>query len=187
MSHDRAKGRPTPTRKESEKRQLRPLVADKKAAKRRQREANNKRWKAQQDALMGHGDPRDLPLQDQGKDRKFIRDYIDSRWTLTEFMLPILVIFVAFSFFGPIFTHDVTQPLFVIPVYIMWAIIILGICEVIFYTWRINRYLMKKNHGNYSKKGTGRYVLFRITALRRTRRPVPTVKRGEIPFNPPLR
>ncbi|MDO5747835.1 MAG: DUF3043 domain-containing protein [Actinomycetaceae bacterium] len=180
----KGKGRPTPKRREAQQRNLRPIVVDKKEAKRRKREANNKRWQAQQAALMGRGDERDLPLQDQGPHRKFIRDYVDSRRTLSEYMLPMLLFFIFFSFLGPAFSKDMQSTLFLIPVYTMWGIVIAGLCEVIFYVRKINKILLRRTNGNYSTKGNGRYVLFRITALRRTRRPVPMVKRGEIPFNP---
>ena len=43
----------------------------------------------QNDALMG-GDQRYLPAVDRGSQRRYIRDYVDARRNLGDFMLAIL-------------------------------------------------------------------------------------------------
>src|SRR5207245_8251961 len=40
------------------------------------------------------GDERALPPRDQGQVRRFARDYVDSRRTLGELMLPSMVLFI---------------------------------------------------------------------------------------------
>ena len=58
------KGRPTPTRKQAQARNNRPLVpADRKEAKRRASQARNARFRAEQEALIT-GDEQHLPARD---------------------------------------------------------------------------------------------------------------------------
>ena len=80
------KGRPTPSRKEQQAARRQPLVvSDRKEAKAREREAMAKARERQNDALMG-GDQRYLPAVDRGSQRRYIRDYVDARRNLGDFI-----------------------------------------------------------------------------------------------------
>ena len=41
------------------------------------------------------GDEANLPLRDKGPAKRFIRDYVDARWNVGEFMLPVMVLVLA--------------------------------------------------------------------------------------------
>ena len=93
-----AKNRPTPKRREQEAARKRPLVvADRKAARQadrlKRREASAKMRQA-----MVTGDDAHLPARDKGPERRFIRDHVDARWNLGEFMLPVMLVVLALSF-----------------------------------------------------------------------------------------
>lgn len=82
------KGRPTPKRRDAQARGLHPVVpADRKAAKREQRAREDAAWQRQQQAMLT-GDERYLPARDKGPVRRYIRDYVDARWSLGELFLP---------------------------------------------------------------------------------------------------
>jgi hypothetical protein len=94
-----AKNRPTPKRRDQEAARKRPLVvSDRKAARdgerTRRREAQLK-----QRAAMVSGDDTHLPVRDKGPVRRYIRDFVDARWNLGEFLLPVMVLVLALSFF----------------------------------------------------------------------------------------
>ncbi len=94
---EQGKGRPTPSRREREAANRRPLVgnspADKKAARAR---LNTEREKAR--VGMANGEERYLPAKDRGEQRRFVRDWIDARWNVGEVMMPVLVIFLILGF-----------------------------------------------------------------------------------------
>ena len=86
------KGRPTPTRREAEakrpRRSLAPAVnkGDRKALKAQQR----KKREELRGAYM-RGEERALPTRDKGPARKFARNYVDARYSVAEFFMPLPV------------------------------------------------------------------------------------------------
>ena len=71
------KGKPTPKRDAQVAARKQPLVmTDRKAAKERERE-ELREARARQNEAMRTGDERYLPAVDKGKDRRYIRDYIE--------------------------------------------------------------------------------------------------------------
>ena len=88
------KGRPTPTRKEREAANLKPLVGKKSkeamvAARAKQRED---RLKVRQAMLSG--EEKYLLGRDRGPQRRLARDVIDNRYTLIEGLMPLMVLFL---------------------------------------------------------------------------------------------
>jgi hypothetical protein len=93
------KGRPTPTRKEREAANKRPLVGNRsKEARQAARDAQRaEREKARKLALAG--DERYLLPRDRGPQRKIIRDVLDNRYTLIEGLMPLMVLFLVVTSF----------------------------------------------------------------------------------------
>jgi hypothetical protein len=95
------KGRPTPKRREAEmarKKRVAPPRNRKEAAalqRERMRAEREKRVSA-----MRTGDERYLPARDRGPVRRFVRDFVDSRRSVGEFLLPLLVTILVLSFLG---------------------------------------------------------------------------------------
>ena len=116
-----AKNRPTPKRRDQEAARKQPMiVTDRKAAKVAERakrmEASGKMRQA-----MVTGDDRYLPPRDKGPVRRFVRDSIDARWNLAEFLLPFMVMTLALQFFQASWT-----PFVFIDIYVLIIIALLN-------------------------------------------------------------
>lgn len=171
------KGRPTPKRKDAEARNRRPLVVDKKEARKRRREQRDEVYKKQREALDGTGDERYLPLNDQGPLRRYIRDFVDARFAIGELFMPIVLAFLILSI-----AFSRNQQLNSILLFTMWGLLLLALIEAIVTTIIINRSLLKITDGDKRvKKGNGRYILMRLASPRRMRRPRPSGPRGPRP------
>ncbi|WP_122820911.1 DUF3043 domain-containing protein [Varibaculum vaginae] len=171
------KGRPTPKRKDAEARNRRPLVADRKEARRRRREQRDEIYKKQREALDGTGDERYLPVNDQGPLRRYIRDFVDARFAIGELFMPIVLAFLILSI-----AFSRNRQLNSILLFSMWGLLLLALIESIILTVIVNRLLMKVTDGDKRvKQGNGRYILMRLASPRRMRRPRPNSPRGSRP------
>lgn len=95
------KGRPTPTRKEAEAaakaRAKVPRTRKEQAAAQRlaRSESSTKMRQA-----MKTGDERYLPARDRGPVKRFLRDYVDSRFSFVELMIPVLLVTTVMAWSG---------------------------------------------------------------------------------------
>src|SRR5690606_20936039 len=93
-SRGSGKGRPTPKRNQREAQNLRPLVSnDRKAARKESRE----KMAAEREKMRGGmaaGDERYLPQRDRGPQRKWIRDYVDARFSVGEILIPLMFVVI---------------------------------------------------------------------------------------------
>ena len=98
---DQRKGRPTPSRKEAEAarkarakvpRTRKEIAAAQKAAR---TETNVRTREA-----MRSGDDRYLPARDRGPVRRFIRDYVDSKFSFIEILIPVMLIVLIMTWTG---------------------------------------------------------------------------------------
>lgn len=165
-----AKGRKTPSRKEAEaarKRAMKTPLTRKEQVK-REREARSQIRERQQAALKS-GDDKYLPLRDKGPVRRFTRDYIDRRYLIAEFLLPILVVSFVVTTLPP--------PWAGIGLFLWLVVTLLTIVDEFLLVRRLKKQL-KKRFPEQSTKGTTLYVLLRSTQLRRWRLPKPQIARG---------
>lgn len=165
------KGRPTPSRRQQEAARVRPLVPeDRKAAKQADRAARREqRLTAQQG--MAAGDRRYLPARDQGEQKAFVRDWVDSRWNVAEFLMPIALIALVFLL--------IPSGLQQIGVAVFYALIAMAVLDSILLVIGVRRGLNRKFGSRES--GTSFYAVTRAMNLRSTRMPRPQVKRGQRP------
>ncbi|GAA1804122.1 DUF3043 domain-containing protein [Nesterenkonia flava] len=168
------KGVPTPTRREREAARRRPLVHnDRKAARAAQRKAI-----AEQRAKMRHametGDDRHLPARDRGPQRRFVRDWVDARSGIGEWLLIGLVIFL----FGSLLMTPETRALFA---FSMWGLMALVIVECWWVARKVRLEVDKKFGAENREKGLRFYAVMRSMQMRRLRLPKPLVRRGEFP------
>lgn len=167
---DSRKGRPTPKRSVAEAANKRPLVPnDRKAATRaareKAREQRNLEYKA-----MQTGDERHLPPRDKGALKRYVRDYVDARWNLGEFFLPIAFGFIVLNL---IFMQNVTMSAVVLM--LLYAIVLLTIADA-FLLWRGLKKRLRTKFGEVPK-GTLMYAVMRAFQIRRSRLPKPMSKK----------
>jgi len=167
------KGHATPTRKEKEAARKRPLVAnDRGERRRREREAAAvERERAR--VGMANGDQKYLPIRDRGPQRKFVRDYVDARWSVGELLLPTIVIFFITSFFP---SDSIVQ---LVGFGIMWLVLVASVIDAVI----VGNILKGKLTAKFGSmdKGSRFYAAMRMVYFRQMRLPKPQAKRGDFP------
>jgi Flp pilus assembly protein TadB len=167
-----AKNRPTPKRREQEALNKRPLIVTDRKAATKQDKTVRREAMAKQRAGMMTGDEKYLPARDKGPRRRFIRDTVDARWNIGEFMLPIMLIVLLLSF---VRTNWALLLVFVL----VYGLILVAIGDALL-MWRRTRRKMDDKFGG-AVKGDAWYAIMRAFQMRRTRMPKPQVARGEHP------
>lgn len=167
------KGRPTPTRKEREAARKRPLVPnDRRAAARASRaELAARRERAR--IGMERGEERYLPTRDRGPQKRYVRDYVDARWSVGEVLLPLMVL-VILTYFVPI------AEVAVIALAAVWVVILIVVIDCVILGRVLRRKLAAKFGADKVEK-VAWYASMRAVQLRALRLPKPQVKRGEYP------
>ncbi|MER5688980.1 DUF3043 domain-containing protein [Streptomyces sp. NPDC002205] len=169
------KGRPTPKRNDAQSQRRRassgaPL--DRKEAMKRQREARRVDMAKQREALAS-GDERYLPARDKGPVRRFVRDFVDSRFCIAEFFLPLAVIILILSVIQVQNIQNISL--------LLWlGVIVLIVIDSIGLAFRLKKQLNAR-FPDTPKRGAVAYGLMRTLQMRRLRLPKPQVKRGERP------
>lgn len=168
------KGRPTPSRKEAEaaRRERLKAATDKKAAKRQMRQKQAERNRMVREG-MKRGDEKFLMPRDQGPVRRYIRDWIDSRVTFVQYILPVLILVMVLIYSG-------NETLFQFGTGLQTAVIFLAVIDILWMNFRLKRELKAKFPGE-SLRGTTFYAILRAMQLRFMRIPKPKVKIGEKP------
>ena len=169
-----AKNRPTPKRKDQEAANRRPLVVTDRKVARETDKAKRREAQLKQRAAMATGDDAHLPVKDKGPVRRYIRDYIDARWNLGEFMLPVMVVVLALSF---------------VRIPTVFAIVSIGVYGLLlaaavdgFLMWRrLKAKLIAKFGEDKVGRGLAMYAVMRGFQIRRTRMPKTLTKRGDYP------
>jgi Protein of unknown function (DUF3043) len=163
------KGRATPSRRQAEQARKRPLVpTDRKQAQR----ASRGQAAAERERIrigMQRGEERYLPVRDKGPQRRFVRDTIDARWTVGEFLIPVFVVFFLLTLVIP------GAAWLFAPLYGFLALVIIdGLIRA-----AVIRRRLAQKLGDKSKveRGLNFYVLMRSAQFRSLRMPKPQVKR----------
>lgn len=98
---EKGKQGPTPTRREREQQNARPLVpADRKAA-RKEAQARVRAQQAEAREGAARGDDRYLRESERGPQKRFLRDRVDARFMLGELLIPLMVVVIFANFFLP--------------------------------------------------------------------------------------
>lgn len=166
------KGRPTPKRSEAQalrRATVKPPTSRKEAAK-RAREARRTALAKQREALIS-GEERHLPVRDRGPVRRYARDFVDSKWHVSEYFLPIAVVILVMSMFP---SQQAASLL-------LW----MGVIVMMITDWVVTGVRLKKQlrerFPDESHKGARAYAIMRTLQMRRMRLPKPQLKRGEQP------
>lgn len=170
-----AKNRPTPKRRDQEAARKRPLVVtDRKQARAQDREKRREAMSKARQAMIT-GDESGLPPRDKGPVRRYIRDYVDARRNLAEFMLPVMLIVLALSFLR-------TSEILLAVTVLTYGILLTAVADT-FLMWRRLRARLTEKFGDEAArtKGNGMYAAMRAFQLRRSRMPKVQVDRGQFP------
>ena len=169
---DGGKGRPTPTRKEAEAaaRERAKVPRTRKemmAAQRVSKSESNQHIRAR----MKAGDEKYLLPRDKGPVRRFIRDFVDSRISFVEFLIPLLIITMVLGYSG----NDTARG---------WgnAILMGTVLLVIVDMFSLRRRLRKQLATRFPEepvKGTTYYAITRALQMKFMRLPKARVKIGQ--------
>jgi hypothetical protein len=166
------KGHPTPTRKEREAARKQPLVpSDRRlAAKQSRGQMQAQRERAR--VGMANGEEKYLPVRDKGPQKRYVRDYIDARFSIGEVLLPLLVVVIIGTFVESIAAYVIIG---------VYSVIVVLIIEAIIVTTIIRRKLAAKFGKDKLERGLTLYGVMRMIQMRVLRLPKPQVKRGDYP------
>jgi Protein of unknown function (DUF3043) len=165
------KGRPTPTRREREKANLRPLVAKGKEAQKAQRDrVAEQRNRAR--VGLANGEEKFLPERDKGPQRRYVRDYVDARWSVGELMIPIMVV---------ILISTAVPALSGVALYVIWIYVVLVLVDAYLLGRRLKAKLAERYGADKVERRIPWYAAMRSLQLKPMRLPKPQVKRGNFP------
>lgn len=167
------KGRATPTRKEREAARKRPLVAGNSPEARKAARAAGQTQRDRARIGLANGEEKYLPVKDRGPQKRFVRDYIDARWSVGELMIPIVVLL----FVATLVQSPVVQSVVELAAY---ALVLLIIIDCVVLGFRLNRKLTERFGADHLVKIRW-YAAMRAIQFRTLRLPKPQVKRGNFP------
>ena len=168
------KGQPTPKRKDQEAARKTGLVLDVKADAKERRARDRARREAEF-AAMRAGDEKHMPAEHRGPEKRFIRDYIDARMSIGEFLLPISLVFVIASL---LWKGGAVGSILILGFYVI--VIVAGV-ETFLFMRRLKKLVIAKFGANKVPRGFAFYSIARSLNVRRFRTPKPKNKRGEFP------
>jgi hypothetical protein len=157
------KDRPTPTRKEAEaarRQRMTTTLSKKEARQTASRQSRAARMKA-------------VSAREAAPEKVLMRDYVDARFNLGEFLLPSVVVILAVTILGsywPAVTLIATLAMY---------LFILGVFVDGYLMWRGFKRVLAARLPKASPKGLLMYGMTRSTQIRRFRSPAPRIKRGE--------
>ena len=167
------KGAPTPSRAEQEAARKRPLVPnDRKEAA---RQARAKQTEARERARVGMalGEDKYLPARDRGPQKKYVRDYVDARFSIGEILIPVMFAVIVLTLVP---SYEVQT----IGIFALWGFFLVSVVDVIILGTILNRKLAAKFGAGKVEKVRW-YAAMRALQLRPLRLPKPQVKRGQYP------
>ncbi|WP_205474750.1 DUF3043 domain-containing protein [Nocardioides sp. SYSU D00038] len=166
------KGRPTPTRREAEaaarERAKTPRTRKEMAAAQRASRSESSQKMRQ---AMKTGDERYLPPRDKGPVRRFIRDFVDSRFSLIELMIPLLVVTMILGYSG-------SSRLAAIGNSVLFGTLLVVVLDLVMLRRRLRRQLAAR-FPEEPTKGTFYYAAMRSLQMKFMRLPKAQVKIGQ--------
>ncbi|MCI0686696.1 MAG: DUF3043 domain-containing protein [Sporichthyaceae bacterium] len=168
------KGRPTPKRRDAQsarRQAAMPPPKTRKEAVRQQREqARARRLEVRQG--MARGQEAYMHPRDKGPVRRYVRDFVDSRPSFAQFLLPFAVLSFMANWIGARSALMVT--ITSLAFYLMMLLIVV---DLMILNRRLKRELATHFPGE-STKGVTLYAVMRSLQLRFMRFPKPQIKRG---------
>ena len=166
------KGRPTPKRRDQEAANRRPPISDDRKVAKQQHKQAVAEERARMRRALDTGEEKYLPPRDKGPQRRYVRDYVDARWGVGEWLIIGVLVFLGLSF---------------VPVPEMQLISTIGMLTfvflVIFEGFWVGFQVKKRLEAKFGamEPGSRWYAAMRATQMRRMRLPKPQVQRGQFP------
>lgn len=166
------KGRPTPSRREAEAaaRARAKTPRSRKELARAQRSSRSDSSQKMR-AAMKTGDERYLPPRDKGPVKRFIRDFVDTRFSFTELVLPLLLVTMFLGYSGSARLAGIGNTL-------MFGVFAVVLIDIVILRLRMRRELRRRFPAE-PLKGTTYYALIRALQMRFLRLPKPQVRIGQ--------
>lgn len=158
-----AKGLPTLSRREAER--LRRERLNPTLSKRERKDRERAIARARQEEAYAQ--------VERSPERTLLRNFIDSKWTLSEFSWPVLMMSMAAVLAGTWFPSFGYYASFVI-----WVVLLILVIEVTVTWFRFRRVLAERLPGA-SRRGLLMYMTSRMVSMRRFRRPPTAINRGD--------
>ena len=166
------KGRATPTRKEREAANLKPLVGVRTKESRAQDRIRQREDRLKSRAAMMAGDERYLLGRDRGPQRKIAREIIDGRYTLIEGLMPLMVLFLVVTSVTSAAVNNIITLVMIIALFVVSV-------EVTVMHRMILGLIKERLAGAKAQKGTWFYIFTRGMQPRPLRIPKPAPRRNK--------
>lgn len=157
------KDRPTPTRKEAEaarRQRMSTTLSKKESRAAAGRQSRSDRMRA-------------ISAREATPEKILMRDYIDARFNIGEFLLPSVVVILAVTVLGSYWPRVTLIATLAMYLFIL-AVFVDG-----YLMWRRFKKVLAARLPKTSPKGLLLYGMTRSTQIRRFRSPAPRIKRGE--------
>ena len=167
------KGQPTPSRRVQEAANKRPLVPDVRKLAAKQARAKSAESRERARIGMAAGDDKYLPMRERGPQKRYARDYIDARFNVGEFMIPVMFLVILLTFFPDpsVQTYGILA---------LWAFFLVAIVDCVILGFILTK-KMETKFGADRAERVRWYAAMRALQLRPMRLPKPQVKRGQYP------
>lgn len=167
-----SKGHATPTRREREALNLRPLVqSDRKLANKTSR-AKMAEVRDRTRVGMANGEEKYLTVRDRGPQRRYVRDYVDARFSVGEVLIPVMFLVILTTFIPSAEGYSII---------VLWVFFGIAVIDCVILGTTLKRKLGAKFGAENVQGGTRWYASMRALQLRPMRLPKPQVKRGKYP------
>lgn len=167
------KGAPTPSRAEREAARKRPLVPNDRKEAARQARAKQAAARERARVGMAMGEDKYLPTRDRGPQKKYVRDYVDARFSIGEILIPFMFLIILLTFVP-------SAEVQAIGIVALWAFFLVAVIDVVILGFILTRKL-KAKFGENNAERVRWYAAMRALQLRPLRLPKPQVKRGQYP------
>jgi hypothetical protein len=166
------KGRPTPSRKEAEAaaraRAKTPRTRKEAAAQQRLQRSQGS---AKMREAMKTGDERYLPARDRGPVKRFLRDYVDSRFSFVELMIPVLLVTTVMAWSG-------SSSIAAYGNAVLLGMLLLIVTDLVRLRFKLKRELAAR-FPDVPTKGTTYYAVMRSLQMKFMRMPKSQIKIGQ--------
>ena len=139
------------------------------------KQARSKQAEARERARVGMalGEDKYLPARDRGPQKKFVRDYVDARFSIGEVLIPVMFAVI-------VLTLIPSAQIQYIGILALWAFFLVAVVDVVILGFVLTR-KVKEKFGEDKAEKVRWYAAMRALQLRPLRLPKPQVKRRQYP------